>query len=62
VLDDVKQIPEQGDHDWLVIDDEDSLRHVRFTAIRSSASLESVRKGGPSLAGFSIASADCTQS
>src|SRR6266566_525977 len=30
-------IPEQRDYDWLVIDDEDPLRHVRFTAMHSCA-------------------------
>jgi len=37
VLERGEAISEQRNHDWLVIDDEDSLRHVRFTATRSCA-------------------------
>jgi hypothetical protein len=32
-----KERPQHANHDWLIVDDEDSLHHVRFTLIRSCA-------------------------
>jgi len=32
-----KERPQYADHDWLIVDDEDSLHHGRFTLMRSCA-------------------------
>jgi hypothetical protein len=32
-----KERPQYADHDWLIVNDEDSLHHVHFTLTRSCA-------------------------